>query len=25
LHYLNPAPLHEIHERWIGKYERRRV
>jgi len=25
LHYLNPAPLHEIHERWIGKYERARV
>ena len=22
LHYLNPAPLHEIYERWIGKYER---
>jgi len=25
LHYLNPVPLHEIHERWIGKYERRRL
>jgi DNA-binding transcriptional ArsR family regulator len=25
LHYLNPAPLHEIYERWIGKYERRRL
>ena len=25
LHYLNPAPLHEINERWIGKYERRRL
>jgi DNA-binding transcriptional ArsR family regulator len=25
LHYLNPAPIHEIHERWIGKYERARV
>ncbi len=25
LHYLNPAPLHEIYERWIGKYERQRL
>src|SRR5512147_530549 len=25
LHYLNPVPLHEIYERWIGKYERQRV
>ncbi len=25
LHYLNPIPLVEIHDRWIGKYERRRV
>jgi DNA-binding transcriptional ArsR family regulator len=25
LHYLNPAPLHEIHERWLAKYERRRL
>ncbi len=25
LHYLNPAPLHEIYERWLGKYERRRL
>ena len=22
LHYLNPMPLHEVYERWIGKYER---
>lgn len=22
LHFLNPVPLHEISERWIGKYER---
>lgn len=22
LHYLNPVPIHEIHERWIGKFER---
>src|SRR5262245_38615857 len=25
LHYLNPVPLHEIYERWIGKYERHRL
>jgi DNA-binding transcriptional ArsR family regulator len=25
LHYLNPVPIHEISERWIGKYERRRL
>ncbi len=25
LHYLNPVPLHEISERWIGKYERGRL
>ena len=25
LHYLNPVPLQEIHERWIGKYERHRL
>src|SRR5688572_107993 len=25
LHYLNPVPIHEIAERWIGKYERQRV
>ena len=25
LHYLNPVPIHEIAERWIGKYERRRL
>jgi DNA-binding transcriptional ArsR family regulator len=25
LHYLNPVPIQEIHERWIHKYERRRV
>lgn len=25
LHYLNPAPLHELSERWIGKYERHRL
>src|ERR1700730_4498382 len=25
LHYLNPVPLHEIYERWIGKYESHRL
>jgi len=25
LHYLNPVPIHEIADRWIGKYERRRL
>lgn len=25
LHFLNPAPLHQIYERWIGKYERGRL
>ena len=25
LHYLNPTPLHEIYERWIGKYESHRL
>lgn len=25
LHYLNPVPLHDIHERWIRKFERSRL
>jgi DNA-binding transcriptional ArsR family regulator len=25
LHYLNPIPIGEIADRWISKYERRRV
>lgn len=25
LHYLNPVPIHEIFERWIGKFERQRL
>src|SRR5262245_2718154 len=25
LHYLNPVPIHQIAERWIGKYERHRL
>jgi DNA-binding transcriptional ArsR family regulator len=25
LHYINPVPIHEIADRWIGKYERSRL
>jgi DNA-binding transcriptional ArsR family regulator len=25
LHYLNPVPIGEIYDRWIGKYEKTRV
>ena len=25
LHYLNPVPLHEIHARWISKFEHSRL
>jgi len=25
LHYLNPVPIHEIAERWIGKFESGRL
>ncbi|CAM3900411.1 metalloregulator ArsR/SmtB family transcription factor [Aeromicrobium ponti] len=25
LHYLNVAPIAEIYDRWIGKYERHRI
>jgi DNA-binding transcriptional ArsR family regulator len=25
LHYLNPVPIHDITERWIGKFERGRL
>ncbi|HET6861930.1 MAG TPA: metalloregulator ArsR/SmtB family transcription factor [Pyrinomonadaceae bacterium] len=25
LHYLNPMPINEIFDRWVGKYERRQV
>lgn len=25
LHYLNPIPIGDIHERWIGKFERHRI
>jgi DNA-binding transcriptional ArsR family regulator len=25
LHYLNPVPIHEIHARWIARFERQRL
>lgn len=25
LHYINPMPISEIFDRWVGKYERNRV
>ena len=25
LHYINPVPINDIAERWIGKYERHRT
>ena len=25
LHYLNPVPIGDIYDRWIGKYEKARV
>ena len=25
LHFLNPVPIREIHDRWIDKYRERRV
>ncbi len=25
LHFLNPVPIREIHDRWISKYRERRV
>ncbi|MFN8333400.1 MAG: helix-turn-helix domain-containing protein [Caldilineaceae bacterium] len=25
LHYLNPIPIQDIYDRWIGKYERSRL
>ncbi len=25
LHFLNPVPIHDIGERWIGKFERSRL
>jgi DNA-binding transcriptional ArsR family regulator len=25
LHYLNPVPIHDVHARWIAKFERPRL
>ncbi|MDZ4859980.1 MAG: winged helix-turn-helix domain-containing protein [Candidatus Hydrogenedentes bacterium] len=25
LHYLNPAPIHEVYDRWVSKFERSRL
>lgn len=25
LHFINPVPLHEVYERWVQKFERRRL
>lgn len=25
LHYVNPVPIQDIYDRWIGKYERDRL
>ncbi len=25
LHYLNPVPIHDIFERWIGKFDRQHL
>jgi hypothetical protein len=25
LHYLNPVPIHQIGDRWIGKFERTKL
>ena len=25
LHYLNPVPIHEVHARWIAKFEQPRL
>lgn len=25
LHFLNPVPLHDIYERWVRKFERKRL
>ena len=24
-HYLNPVPIHQVYDRWIGKYDRHRA
>src|SRR5690242_10385552 len=25
LHFINPVPLHDVYERWVRKFERRRL
>jgi len=25
LHFINPVPLHEVYERWVGKFEHQRL
>ena len=25
LHYINPVPIHQVYERWVGKFERPRL
>ena len=25
LHYLNPVPIHQIYQRWIGKFDQERL
>jgi DNA-binding transcriptional ArsR family regulator len=25
LHYINPVPLHEVYERWVRKFENKRL
>jgi DNA-binding transcriptional ArsR family regulator len=25
LHFINPVPLHEVYERWVRKFERKRL
>ena len=25
LHFINPVPIHEVYERWVRKFERRRL
>lgn len=25
LHWLNPVPIHQVYERWVGRFERSRV
>lgn len=25
LHFINPVPIHEVYERWVGKFEQHRL